>query len=50
MKELHKIKKKINSDMNVEELRQLLPFEQFLKRALQDENEDSVEEVNSISD
>lgn len=42
-KELNKIKKKIHEDMSKEELRRLLPYEEFLTRALIDEtdNEDS---------
>ena len=39
-KELNKIKKKIHSDMGNKELRALLPYEQFLKNALLDEDED----------
>lgn len=41
MKELNKIKKKIHSELGLEELRQKLPFEQFLKRALEDDNDES---------
>ena len=55
-KELNKIKKKIHSDMGKEQLRLLLPYEQFLRNALKDQNDkdieldDEEEELKSIEE
>lgn len=38
-KELNKIKRRIHDDMSKEELRKLLPYEEFLNRALIDESD-----------
>lgn len=46
-KELNKIKKKIHKNLSKDELRLLLPFEEFLTRALKDE--DSEEEDSNSS-
>lgn len=51
-KELNKIKKKIHADMSKDELRKLLPYEEFLTRALIDESdkeEDSNENESSFT-
>lgn len=38
---MNKIKKKVHEDIGLEDLRKVLPYEEFLKRALEDENSDS---------
>lgn len=42
-KELRKIKKKIRNDMGREELRRILPYEEFLTKALKDNDSESSE-------
>lgn len=50
-KELNKIKKKIHEDMSKEQLRMLLPYEQFLRQALKDQSEvNSSHELLSIQE
>jgi len=46
LKELYKIKEKVHEGMSIEELRKVLPYEEFLKRAMEDNNEDSDEEFD----
>lgn len=49
-KELNKIKKKIHSDMGNKELRKILPFEQIMKNALKDMDENNEEEEADLTD
>jgi hypothetical protein len=43
-KELRKLKKKIHDNLTKDQLRKLLPYEEFLQRALIDESENEDEE------
>eukprot|EP00347_Sterkiella_histriomuscorum_P011269 403373099 len=48
-KELNKLKKRISKQMTKEELRMLLPYEEFLSRALLDEESDIDENENDLT-
>ena len=53
-KELNKIRKKVQEEMSKEELRKILPFEEFLNRALKDDSEeeddDDIDKTNNNDD